>query len=492
MKHVLPALLTVLAGSVPAAAVDPGGPVPSDPGRTELLAGRLCSSCHLPPPPDAVTREHWPELFELMRGRMEKRRIPVDPAEFAELFARYQDESPVRFPPLPRAPGPGRVEFRQGRVGLEGESERPKITHLTIADLDRDGKAEVIVSDDGAGQVTRLKIDGDSWKEDVLAAIPAPASTTVVDANGDGLPDIVVASLGFISPTDDPIGSVWLLLNGGDAGFEPVRLLHGVPRVTDVKPGDFNGDGKIDFIVAAFGWRETGEVILLEQVTPRVYLRHAVFDRNGAMQVEVADFDEDGAMDFLVLFAQEHESIEWFRNLGDGTFERHGIARAPHPAFGSSSFQLVDLDGDGDLDLITTHGDMMDEVPLPKPYHGVRWLENVEGRFVSRDLMFMPGAYHAVAHDMNGDGHLDIVVSSLYFSWPEEDFPSLVWLENDGKGRFTAHTLLHAPTNLARIAVGDLNHDGRPDILLGGMHLPGPLGRQARLTALFSGGREAP
>ena len=58
---------------------------------------------------------------------------------------------------------------------------------------------------------------------------------------------------------------------------------------------DFNGDGKLDFVVAAFGWRETGEVILLEQASPTLFVRHEVLRQNGAMQIEVADFDRDGA-----------------------------------------------------------------------------------------------------------------------------------------------------------------------------------------------------
>jgi hypothetical protein len=479
------AILLVLFGA--AREVATGQEASGD--RLAYLSAKYCTACHLPAPPDAVTREHWPQLFDLMRDWMRQRQLPFDEAEYTELLALFQKAGPESFPSVPETPGPGPLGFQRGDVGLECTEERPKITHLTVTDLDRDGRDDVLVSDDVTGQVTWLKIEEDSWKETVIAEIDSPASTTVVDYNRDGHPDIVVASLGFISPTDDPIGAVWLLVNRGDLTFEPVRLLHEVPRVTDVKPGDFNGDGKIDFVVAAFGWRETGEVILLEQVTPQVFLRHNVLKQNGAMQIEVTDFDRDGATDFLVLFAQQHESIEWFRNNGDGLFEHRTLARAPHPAFGSSSFQLVDLDGDGDLDLISTNGDMMDEVSLPKPYHGVRWLENRDGAFISRELATVPGCYDAVAHDMNGDGHLDLVVSSLYFDWMEADFPSLIWLENDGKTNFTAHSILDAPTNLARIDVGDLNHDGLPDIIVGGMHLPGPLGREARLTAVLATGR---
>jgi len=115
-------------------------------------------------------------------------------------------------------------------------------------------------------------------------------------------------------------------------------------------------------------------------------------------------------------------------------------------------------------------------------------LDNRDGELVPHELFRMPGCYRAVAHDVNGDGHLDIVVSGLYFDWPEEDYPSLVWLENDGTAKFPPHTILYGPTNLATMDVGDLNHDGLPDILVGGMHLPGPLGRHARLTAVFATG----
>ena len=86
---------------------------------------------------------------------------------------------------------------------------------------------------------------------------------------------------------------------------------------------------------------------------------------------------------------------------------------------------------------------MMDEISLAKPYRGVRWLENI-------------------------DGHLDIVVSSL---------------------NFTASKIIYSPTNLATIDVGDINHDGIPDIIVGGLHVPGPLGRHARVTAVFNTGK---
>jgi hypothetical protein len=469
--------------------------LPASPLRAEEvvalhpLAEKYCTACHLAPAPDAITREHWPELFGLMGTWMGERQMPIVEDEYRELLDHYLANSPESMVPIPDDLEETLLVFERGEVGVECTEDRPKITNVNITDLDGDGKNDILVCDDVAGRVSWLRIENGSWNEVYLADIVTPVKTTVFDFNGDGHKDIVVASLGFISPTDDPIGSVWLLINRGDMTFEPMQLVGDIARVADVRPADFNRDGKIDFIVAKFGWRKSGGLMWLEQVTPTLFLQHEIAEVNGAMQVEVLDYDGDGHLDFIALFSQEHESLVLFRNDGNGFFESEVLYRAPHPAYGTSGFQLVDLDRDGDLDILVTNGDMMDEISIPKPYHGLRWLENIDGVYHPRDLTRMTGAYSARAHDMNGDGHLDIVVSSLNFTWGESDAPSLIWLENDGQQNFTASKIVYSPTNLATMDVGDINHDGLPDIIVGGLHVPGPLGRHARVTAVFNTGK---
>jgi hypothetical protein len=461
----------------------------SDEGEIPPLAVKYCSACHLPPGPETITCEHWPKVFDFMGSWIVEQGLPLDEAEYAELLDYYVTRSPLAFEPVPDDLEESLLLFEKGVVGVAGTSDRSEITNVSLTDLDANGGYDVLVCDAAAGHVSWLVIEQGKWKEIFLAEVAAPAKATVVDYNRDGHNDIVVASLGSVSPTDDPIGSVQLLINRGDMTFEALPLLSGVARVADVKPGDFNGDGKTDFIVAKFGWRKTGGLMWLEQVTPTLFLQHEILSLSGAMQLEVLDFDGDGNLDFVALFSQEHESVVLFKNNGSGIFESRILARAPHPAYGSSGFQMVDLDRDGDIDILYSNGDMMDEISLVKPYHGVRWFENVAGEFHSRELLRMPGAYRAVAHDMDGDGHLDIVVSSLNFYWDKNDFPSLVWLKNDGHQQFTARSILYEPTNLVTMDVGDLNHDGIPDIIVGGFHRPGPLGRHARLTAVFGTGK---
>src|SRR5207248_11773234 len=161
--------------------------------------------------------------------------------------------------------------------------------------------------------------------------------------------------------------------------FTAIPLLEGVGRVADVQAADFRGVGKLDLIVAVFGLRDTGEILYLENRTTDwthpVFVPHVLDDRTGGIHVPVADLNGDGRPDFVALISQEHETVVAFLNEGNGRFRKETIYEAPHPAYGSSGIQLVDLDGDGDLDVLFTNGDSLDENTL-KPYHGVQWLEN--------------------------------------------------------------------------------------------------------------------
>lgn len=434
-----------------------------------------------------MTRKHWTQVFGFMSVWILERNLPFDQAEYTSLLNDYLGQSPESFPPMrPDALAEAGLKFRTAAVGLASSSERPVITGLVAADLDGDGKEEILVGDDGQKSVSRLSFDGAAWREETIFEISAPSRVVVLDYDGDGLKDLAVGSYGDIRPTDSLIGSVWLLRNQGDGTYDPQPLLVDCARVSDLRAGDFNGDGKMDLLVVQFGWRKSGGVLWLEQVSPTSWVSHEIALVNGPLQTEVLDYDGDGELDFVVLFSQEHENLVLFRNLGGGRgFENRILAQAPHPAFGSSGFSAVDLDSDGDTDFLWTNGDMMDEITLAKPYHGLRWLENRGGDLVSHELVRMPGCYRAAAHDLDGDGDLDIAVSSVHFQWDLQDFPSLIWLENDGNQTFIPRRLIDSPSNLASLVAGDFDGDGLPDLVVGGMHVPGPLGRVGRLTGLI-------
>jgi hypothetical protein len=296
--------------------------------------------------------------------------------------------------------------------------------------------------------------------------------------------DLVVGCLGTLAPSDDLVGRVVLLSNNGAMQFNPVTILDQVSRVADVEPGDFDGDGDTDFVVAAYGAIMQGEVGWLENKSDKTYQYHLVVKRSGAIHVPTIDIDGDGRLDFIALFAQEHEEIAAFINDGKGGFQERTLFKAATPAFGSSGIQLVDLDQDGDVDILYTNGDNLDLPTIsPRPYHGVQWLENRGNlSFVWHDIYRCYGAYCAVAGDLNNDGHLDIVVTTLFNDWSDPKRASLLWLENDGQQQFTPHSIATKPTHLISAAVGDIDGDGRLDIVTCGMYGFPPFDRMGRVT----------
>ncbi len=454
------------------------------PAEVRQIVTQRCGTCHLVPPPSSIPKASWPHIMNEMVMLSAQANAPMTKDEATNILRFYQTSAPDAMPPFKGKFEAAKLNFSKQAVGIPPQRERPTVTHVEVTDLDGDGTDDVVVTDNDNSQVSWLRYQSDgTWLETVLASVDAPVHSETFDHDADGDLDIVVASMGFMHPNDQLTGAAILLENDGEQNFTSTTLVSGTPRISDVQPGDFDNDGDFDYLLAMFGWRTTGGFAWLEMraggLPPQL---HPIGAINGAMLVEPIDFDEDGLLDFVGLITQQHEVLIAYRNRGVGFFPEV-LSRAPHPAFGSSGFELVDFDGDGDIDILMSNGDYMDTDNSTKPYHGVRWLENTGSfKFVPHELVSLPGCYRAVARDLDGDGDLDVVAASLFYGWKETPVPSLVWLENDGQQNFTARQIADHPTNLATVDVGDFNGDGKLDIIAGGMHVAGPLGKVGRLT----------
>jgi hypothetical protein len=189
--------------------------------------------------------------------------------------------------------------------------------------------------------------------------------------------------------------------------------------------------------------------------------------------VPVCDLDGDGMADFIALVSNESESVDAFLNRGGGKFRRQIVWQAPDLTFGSSGIDLVDLDQDGDLDVLWTNGDAFDNL-YANPWHGVQWLENLGAmRFAHHRLGDLPGAYRALAADLDRDGDLDIVVAAWL---PQQVMPaelrqtplaSIVCFEQTAPGRFARHTLETGSPHHAVMEIGDFDGDGDVDFAVG-------------------------
>ncbi len=143
--------------------------------------------------------------------------------------------------------------------------------------------------------------------------------------------------------------------------------------------------------------------------------------------------------------------------------------------FGLTGIQLVDLDRDGNIDILFTNGDSFDD-QYAKPSHGVQWLENLGGQqFAYRRLTDLPGAHAAQAGDFDGDGNLDVIAVSWLHDqlYPVNALPeptaSIVYLEQTSPGVFERHTLEAGFPHHATLEVADFDNDGHLDFAVGWM-----------------------
>jgi hypothetical protein len=459
------------------------GPGAAPAALTEARVRGLCSSCHAFTPPEVLPRAAWEEVVPDMLGLMRERGLEVADVRADELAAWFAQRAPAELPLRPGPPPVGEPPVRFDALAMAPPEAPPVpgVSHVSLVQLYGDPRPELVACDMRHG----LVLVGHPWEEGdtrlrVAARVPHPAHAAPCDLDGDGLTDLVVADLGSIEPADHERGAVVWLRRVPKGLFEPVPLAEGLGRVADAQPADLDGDGDLDIAVAEFGWRESGRLLVLENLggggagAPPRFRRHTLDPRHGAVACPVVDIDGDGRPEVVALIAQEHEVVVAFHRTGDGMrFEAREIWRAPHPAWGSSGLQVVDLDSDGDHDLLLTNGDLLDDHRL-KPYQGIGWLEQTgRGVWRRRELAPMYGVYRAEAGDVDGDGDLDVVACAMLPHFLDDvrrplGLPSVLLLEQTKPRVFRQHVLERLACDHATLALGDVDADGDLDLAVGG------------------------
>lgn len=443
----------------------------------ERAARKACTICHVFVEPSMLTHTNWavqilPRMMcelgvakpdyasspegELIRARgiyPEKPRIPVEDWPLIEAY--YLKNAPAL--PLPQEP---HAEITLGLKGFKTEQPRfrqhpPATTMVRISAKSH----RIYVGDEQAQSLSLLNSAGELVDTLPLGNVPVD----VVEAETG----IYVTCIGSFMPSEHYRAEFMFVPRKGDGFGEKQVLLRNLPRSTQARFADFNGDGKLDFALCMFGNR-TGRFSWFENKGGEQYEEHVLSTKAGAMVCRIADFNRDGKPDLMVLMAQELEMPILMLNDGQGHFSSESVYQKP-PIWGHASLELADFNGDGHPDLLVANGDNGEYQSPTKRYHGVRVLMN-KGDNQFDEAFFYPlnGAYSAVARDFDGDGDLDIAAISFFPDYVNSPRESFVFLENQGGLKFTAATF---PACIAGrwivMDVGDLEGDGDADIVLG-------------------------
>jgi len=297
------------------------------------------------------------------------------------------------------------------------------------------------------------------------------SSVAIGDLDGDGHQDLVVSSNDPYSSEcleATPPGEVSVLIGKGDGIFQPaVNYNSGGAWAESVAIGDVNGDEHPDLVVANCKTDAAGEVSILFGNGDGTFQPAVSYSSGGYFpkSVAIADVDGDGDVDLIVANACQSTcqlgngagNVSVLLGNGDGTFQ-------PSVSYslggsGGASVVVADVNGDGHPDLIVAHMCLS----------GCLVAGQVSVLLGNGDGTFQPAVGYGAAlaetlvavTDLNGDGHPDLVVADTGGS-PESSVSVLL---GKGDGTFQAPVSYGSGgACVTSVAAADLNGDGNPDV----------------------------
>jgi hypothetical protein len=308
---------------------------------------------------------------------------------------------------------------------------------ITLADLNGNGKLDIITTDQANDDVSVVMGNGDgTFQAPIeLPAGSVPYGVAVADLNGDGRPDIAVA--------DYDSGSVTVLLNRGGGVFGPPESIPvGATQVAMVS-AEFTDNGRVDLAIA--NPTQDTVTILLGNGDGTFTNGQTISVGIDPSGLVAADFNGDGNVDLAVACAGSNDVMVLF-GMGDGWFSSPitlPVGELPHAIVAGDFFD------DGHIDIAVADEGSGDVAVL-------------RGR---GDGSFLPARFYPVgaepvalvAADLDGDGDEELVTANRTSG-------DLTILWSQPNGGFSAQTLAYGGHAPSALTAADFNGDGRDDI----------------------------
>lgn len=437
------------------------------------LAQQHCSTCHLAVSPDLLDKETWekgvlpamaPKLgLESYEGGLyyagPKAAVTYD--DWQKIVIYYRTLAPVKLKPA-RTSGTSLNDWAIFSLATP-QRDTMKTAVTTLVALDTIGHR--LYSGDG------LRNDLWGWDQHLRPVLQKQLNSPAVNAtffrDRQGTEHGLFTFLGTMLPTDVAKGELVDLTLSDKRRTDSSTVYTNLPRPLESIASDINKDGLTDWVVCGFG-HLSGGLYWLEQKPNHGFAKRPIREIAGAIKATVGDFNADGWPDLMVLFAHADEGIWLFLNNKKGGFIERNLLRFP-PVYGSTSFQLVDFNKDGRLDILYTCGDNSDYSQILKPYHGVYIFLN-QGNWHYKQAYFQPmnGCVKAVSADFDHDGDLDIASIAFFADFQHKPEEGCLYLEQKQPLQFQP-TILPVSTYGRWICmdVGDQDQDGDLDIIVG-------------------------
>ena len=323
---------------------------------------------------------------------------------------------------------------------------------LATADLDGDGDLDVLSTSEFDGKLAWYEnavgpggLGGFGAQQIIASASGAASAVRAADLDGDGDQDVVAAIVADVI--------LWYENLDGLGNFGPpqiITLAADLPR--GLFTADVDGDGDVDVLSASFADDEIAWYENLDGLGTFGSQNVITNLADQARSVFAADLDGDGDLD-VISGSEADDKVAWYENLdGLGTFGAQQIISAS--ANGVWSVFAADLDGDGDADVLSAS----------TQNNQVAWYENADGLggFGPVQVVATTGssAISVFAEDLDGDGDADVLAAT-------SSGGEVAWYENtDGLGGFGPQKVIDPFTSGARVALAaDLDGDADPDVL---------------------------